>query len=103
MPGLPPIINKPCTRDCAPHCVELNRNVSDQDALKRVRTAKKKGGTADVVLAPMLDAMLSLGQYQVVLDLFPDPDPAKQDYAAGIILRGRASALQMLGDRAGAT
>lgn len=83
--------------------VVLNMNGSYQDALNRLRMAKRKGATNDVVLAPMLDAMLSLGQNQVVLDLFPDPEPARHDYAAGIILRARASALQVLGNRAGAT
>jgi tetratricopeptide (TPR) repeat protein len=83
--------------------VVLNMSGKYEDALDRLRFAKRKGATADVVLAPMLDAMLSLGQNQVVLDLFPDPGPAQHDYAAGIILRARASALQALGDRAGAT
>ncbi len=83
--------------------VVLNMSGRYQDALDRLRFAKRKGATGDVVLAPMLEAMLSLGQNQVVLDLFADPGLDKHDYAAGIILRARASALQALGDRAGAT
>jgi len=61
------------------------------------------GAPEDVVLGPMLEAMLTLGQNQNVLDLFPDPGPSKQNYTAGIILRARASALQILGDSATAT
>ncbi len=83
--------------------VVLNMDGNYQDALDRLRMAKRKGAAADVVLAPMLEAMLAMGQNQVVLDLFPDPGPASHGYAAGIILRARASALQMRGDRAGAT
>ena len=83
--------------------IVLNMNGNNQDALDRLRAAKRRGATADVVLGPMLDAMLSLGQNQNVLDLFPDPPAARHDYAAGIVLRARASALQALGDRAGAT
>jgi len=83
--------------------VVLNMVGDNNGALDRLRRAQKMGATNDVVLAPMLDAMLSLGQNQNVLDLFPDPGPLKHDYAAGIILRARASAMQVLGDNAGAT
>src|SRR5258705_8493419 len=57
-----------------------------EGALDRLRRAKRIGAASDVLLAPMLDAMLSLGQNQNVLDLYPDPGPNKHDYAAGIIL-----------------
>jgi tetratricopeptide (TPR) repeat protein len=50
----------------------------------------------------MLEAMLNLGQNQVVLDLFPDPG-SSANFSAGMILRARASAMQVLGDSAGAT
>jgi tetratricopeptide (TPR) repeat protein len=83
--------------------VVLNMLGDYDGALDRLRRAQKMGATNDVVLAPMLDAMLSMGQNQNVLDLFPDPGPGKREYAAGIILRARASAMQVLGDTAGAT
>jgi len=53
--------------------VVLNMVGDNNGALDRLRRAQKMGATNDVVLAPMLDAMLSLGQNQNVLDLFPDP------------------------------
>ena len=73
-----------------------------QDALTRLQKARKIGASDDVVLGPMLDAMLSMGQNQKVLDLFPDPG-SSTTYSAGMILRARASALQVLHDRAGAS
>jgi tetratricopeptide (TPR) repeat protein len=73
-----------------------------QDALDRLRRAKRLGAPAEVVLGPLLDSMLSLGQNQIVLDLFPDPPADSQSYSAGMTLRARASALQVLGDSAGA-
>lgn len=79
----------------------LNMVGNYQDALDRLKRARRLGASNDVVLSPMLDAMLSMGQNQIVLDLFPDPG-SSTSYAAGMILRGRASALQMLGDSAGA-
>ena len=72
-------------------------------ALDRLRRAQRMGAPDEVVLGPMLEAMLIMGQNQNVLDLFPDPGPSKQSYAAGIVLRARASALQVLGDTASAT
>jgi tetratricopeptide (TPR) repeat protein len=81
----------------------LNRIGEYQSALDRLRRARKLGASSDLVLGPTLDAMLSMGQNQVVLDLYPDPAPANRTFAAGMILRGRASALQVLGDSAGAT
>jgi predicted Zn-dependent protease len=81
----------------------MNMYGDNQGALDRLRRAKRIGAASDVLLAPMLDAMLSLGQNQKLLDLYPDPDPDRHDYAAGIILRGRASAMQLLGDSAGAS
>jgi tetratricopeptide (TPR) repeat protein len=81
----------------------LNMAGQYQDALDRLRRAKRLGAPAEVVLGPLLDAMLSLGQNQIVLDLFPDPPADNHAYSAGMILRARASALQLLGDSAGAS
>ncbi|MEO5660720.1 MAG: tetratricopeptide repeat protein [Polaromonas sp.] len=72
-------------------------------ALDRLRRAQRMGAPEDVVLGPILEAMLTMGQNQNVLDLFPDPGPNKQTYSAGIILRARAAALQVLGDGTSAT
>lgn len=70
-------------------------------ALDRLRRAQRMGAPDEVVLGPILEAMLIMGQNQNVLDLYPDPG-SKQTYSAGIVLRARASALQVLGDTAGA-
>ena len=83
--------------------VALNMSGNFQDALDRLRRAKKMGGTNEVVLGPMLEAMLSMGQNQNVLDLFPDPPPDSHTFTAGMVLRARASALQVMGDKAGAS
>ncbi len=83
--------------------IALNIAGDYQASIDRLRRVRTLGGSNDVTLGPLLDAMLTLGQNQNVLDLFPDPDPANRSYAAGIVLRGRASALQVLGDSAGAT
>jgi len=40
--------------------------------LTRLQKPGRSAASDDVVLGPMLDAMLSLGQNQNVLDLFPD-------------------------------
>jgi len=72
-----------------------------QAALDRLQRARKMGTPSDVVLPPMLEAMLAMGHNQNLLDLFPDPG-ASTSYTAGLILRARASALQVMGDRAGA-
>ena len=56
------------------------------------------GAPDEMVLGPMLDAMLIMGQNQNVLDLFPDPGPKQADLCRGNHLRARASALQVLGD-----
>ncbi|HWU55051.1 MAG TPA: tetratricopeptide repeat protein [Rhizomicrobium sp.] len=82
--------------------VVQNMSGNFQDALDRLKRARKLGAPSDVVLPPMLEAMIAMGQNQNVLDLFPDPG-ASSTYTAGLILRARASALQMLGDKAGAT
>lgn len=81
----------------------LNRIGEHESALDRLRRARKLGASSEVVLGPTLDAMLSMGQNQVVLDLYPDPAPNDHSFGAGMILRGRASALQVLGDKAGAS
>ena len=83
--------------------VALNTAGDPQNALDRLRRAQKLGGPAELVLGPILQAMLALGQNQVVLDLFPDPPPESRSFAAGMILRGRASALQVMGNNAGAS
>ncbi len=81
--------------------VMLNLLGNFQDAFDRLQRARKLGAPSDLVLPPMLDAMLSMGQNQRLLDLFPDPGTS-DTYMAGLILRARASALQMVGDSAGA-
>jgi tetratricopeptide (TPR) repeat protein len=81
--------------------VVLNMLGNYQDALDRLQRARKFGAPNDLVLPPMLEAMLSMGHNQNVLDLFPDPG-ASTSYTAGLILRARASALQMIGDKEGA-
>jgi tetratricopeptide (TPR) repeat protein len=81
----------------------LNIAGNYQDALDRLRRARKMGGTNEVVLGPMLEAMLALGQNQIVLDLFPDPPADNHSYTAGMVLRARASALQVLGKSADAS
>lgn len=83
--------------------VGLNMAGDPQDALDRLRRARKFGGPDELVLGPMLEAMLSLGQNQNVLDLFPDPPPDSHSFSAGMVLRARASALQVMGDSAGAS
>ena len=65
-------------------------------ALDRLQRARQLGAPTDVVLGPTLDAMISMGQNQRVLDLFPDPG-TKTNYEAGLILRARAGAFQALG------
>lgn len=82
--------------------VALNMAGDYQDALDRLRLARRMNSASDIVLGPMLEAMLALGQNQNVLDLFPDPG-SNTGYAAGIVLRARASAMQVLGDNAGAS
>jgi Flp pilus assembly protein TadD len=81
----------------------LNMTGNFQDALDRLRRARKMGGANEVILGPMLDAMLSMGQNQIVLDLYPDPPADSHSYTAGMVLRARASALQVMGDSAGAS
>lgn len=81
--------------------IVMNMMGDYQGALDRLKRARKMGAPSDVVLPPMLEAMLAMGQNQNVLDLFPDPG-ASTSYTAGLVLRARASALQMVGDSAGA-
>jgi Flp pilus assembly protein TadD len=81
--------------------VVLNMTGNYQAALDRLQRARKLGAPNDVVLPPMLEAMISMGHNQNLLDLFPDPG-ASTSYTSGLILRARASALQVMGDRAGA-
>jgi tetratricopeptide (TPR) repeat protein len=81
--------------------VVLNMVGAYQDSLDRLQRAKKLGAPNDLILPPMLEAMLATGHNQTLLDLFPDPG-SSTSYTSGLILRARASALQMVGDRAGA-
>ena len=83
--------------------IGLNIAGDYQDALDHLHRAKNIGGPDEVVLGPMLEAMLSMGQNQIVLDLFPDPPADSPSYTAGMVLRARASALQVMGDSAGAS
>jgi Flp pilus assembly protein TadD len=83
--------------------VALNMAGDYRSALDRLRRAQKLGGSPELVLGPMLESMLSLGQNQMVLDLFPDPPADSRSYSSGIILRARASALQVMGNSAGAS
>ena len=83
--------------------VGLNMAGDFQSALDRLRRAKKLGGADEVVLGPMLEAMLSMGQNQIVLDLFPDPPMDSKTFTSGMVLRARASALQVMGNPAGAS
>jgi tetratricopeptide (TPR) repeat protein len=82
--------------------VALNMIGDYQNALDRLRRARRYGGEPEVVLGPMLETMLSMGQNQAVLDLFPDPPADSRTFVAGMVLRARASALQVMGDSAGA-
>ena len=83
--------------------VALNMAGDYQNALDHLRRAKKAGGGDEIVLGPMLDAMLSMGQNQIVMDLFPDPPADSRSYTSGIVLRARASALQVMGNSAAAS
>jgi tetratricopeptide (TPR) repeat protein len=71
-----------------------------EDTLHRARIL---GAPDELALGPFLDAKLSLGENQAVLDLFPDPVPTDRGFSAGMILRARASALQTLGASARAS
>src|SRR4051812_3076037 len=62
----------------------LNRIGEFQSSLDRLRRARTLGASNDMVLGPMLDAMLSMGQNQVVLDLYPDPAAGNHSFAAGM-------------------
>jgi len=81
----------------------LNMTGDYQNALDRLRRARKMGGAPEAVLGPMLDSMLSMGQNQIVLDLYPDPPADSQSFSSGMVLRARAAALQVMGDSAGAS
>lgn len=70
-----------------------------EDTLRRARAL---GAPDELVLGPLFEAMLAMGNAQPVLDLFPDPGPSKHTALDATILRARASALEMLGDPTGA-
>ena len=82
--------------------VALNMIGDFQNGLDRLRRARRYGGEPEAVLGPMLEAMLAMGQNQAVLDLFPDPPADSHTFVTGMILRGRASALLVMGNSAGA-
>jgi len=83
--------------------IALNMSGDFSGAEALLRRAKSLGAPDDLVLGPVLEAMLALGEYQAVLDLYPDPEPANKAFSAAIILRGRAAALQALGEPTAAT
>ena len=83
--------------------IALNKAGDFETALDRLRRARRYGGDPEIVLGPLLEAMLSMGQNQAVLDLFPDPPSDSHTFVAGMVLRARASALQVMGDGTGAS
>jgi len=80
-----------------------NLNGDFADAEVELRHARSLGAPDDQVLGPLFEAMLTRGKNQIVLDLFAEPAPDDRRAVAATILRARASALQSLGDPAGAT
>ena len=70
-----------------------------EEVLHRARIL---GAPDELTLASFLDAKLSQGETQPVLDLYPDPGSDK-GFRSAVVLRARASALQTLGDSAGAS
>ena len=68
----------------------------------QLRYALSRGAKRDDVLAPLFEVMLARGEEQALLDLYPDPNASDNSPSAATILRGRAAALQQLGDSAGA-
>jgi len=80
-----------------------NLNGDFADAEVELRHARSLGAPDDQVLGPLFEAMLTRGKNQIVLDLFAEPKPDNRSAVAATILRARASALQSMGDQAGAT
>ena len=62
-----------------------------------LRQARKDGAPEIMVLPPLLQAMLARGENQILLDLFADPAPGSNSPSTADILKGRALALQNLG------
>jgi len=80
----------------------LNRNGEYAKAEEELRYARSLGIPDEQILGPTFESMLTLGENQQVLDLFADPDPDNRSQLAATVLRARASAMQTLGDLAGA-
>jgi putative PEP-CTERM system TPR-repeat lipoprotein len=67
----------------------------DVNAERQLREARKDGAPDSQVLPPLFQAMISRKESQFLLDQFPDPGASGP--AAADILKGRALALQKLG------
>lgn len=65
------------------------------NAERQLRDARKDGAPDTLVLPPLFQAMISRDESQLLLDQFPDPGASGP--AAADILKGRALALQKLG------
>ena len=73
------------------------------DAEEQLRYARSRGAPDDVILGPLFEAMLALGENQPLLDLYAEPALVEHSPLAATILRARAAAMQALGDDAGAS
>lgn len=80
--------------------IAFNRAGEFSDAEDTLDRARSLGAPDDLVLAPLFEAMIARGENQVVIDLFPDPNPSDRSPRAATILRARASALEALGEEA---
>jgi len=69
----------------------------DVNAERQLRQARKDGAPKSQVLPPLFQAMISRDESQILLDQFPDPGPNPSEPVAADILKGRALALQKLG------
>jgi len=70
----------------------------DPDTAERVlRRARSDSAPSEIVVPPLLQAMLARGQTQDLLKEFPDPGPDNGDPVAADIFRSRAIALQAEG------
>ena len=80
--------------------IVLMRMGDEVGAERELRQARKDGASELVVLPPLFDVMLSRGEYQVLLDQFPDPGADSKRPAAADIFKARALALQSLNKKA---